>query len=136
MEHAGRSFARSKAARACLTPEERACAAWPAAVGKRLAGRARAVTLVRERLVVEVEDALWQRNLYSLRFQILENLAACLGEDSPRDIEFRIGVPRRPPMREETPLSGSRFAPGDEAAGIADAVLRRIYLVSRRRAGA
>jgi hypothetical protein len=136
MEHAGRSFARSKAARACLTAEERALAAWPAAVGKRLAGRTRAVGLVRERLVVEVEDALWQRNLHTLRFQILANLSGYLGDDAPREIEFRIGVPRRPPRRETSAPVSPAGALDDEAARIADPVLRRIYLVSRRKAGA
>ena len=82
--------------------------------------------LVRERLVVEVEDAMWQRNLHGLRGQILAKLNELLGAEAPSDIEFRIGVPRRPPQREE--LSA------DEADMIGDPVMARIYKISRRKA--
>ena len=126
MERAGRSFAQLKAARTCLSAEEWARAAWPAAVGKRLALRTRVFGLVRERLVVEVEDAMWQRNLHGLRGQILAKLNELLGAEAPSDIEFRIGVPRRPPQREE------RSA--DEADMIGDPVMARIYKISRRKA--
>jgi len=107
-------------------------AAWPAAVGKRLAARARPIALVRERLVVEVDDALWQRNLYALRGQILAKLADLLGDGAPQALEFRVGVPRRAPQVETR--SGVRD--NDEAGTIADPVLSRIYRISRRKAGA
>lgn len=119
-----------KTAHNALSAEELALAAWPAAIGKRLAGRTRAVSLVRDRLVIEVEDAVWQRNLHALRTQILSNLGGILGAAAPADLEFRIGVPRRPPQREE------RVGLPDEADGIADPILSHLYRVSRRKAGA
>jgi len=131
MERAGRTLAKWTQARAHLTPEAMAMAAWPAAVGKRLALRARPLALVRERLVVEVDDALWQRNLYALRGQILRKMADLLGEAAPQALEFRVGVPRRPPQVE---THAGRTA--DEAESIADPVLSRIYRISRRKAGA
>ena len=44
-----------------ITPEQLAFAAWPEAVGKKIASHTRAAKLVRNRLVVEVEDAIWQQ---------------------------------------------------------------------------
>lgn len=134
MERAGRLIARMKA-KGTPAAGELAVAAWPAAIGKRLAGRTRAIGMVRERLVVEVEDAVWQRNLHGLSNQILTNLADLLGESAPRDLEFRIGIPKRPPQRAESGQARGLLS-GDEADRIADPVLRRIYIMSRRKAGA
>lgn len=128
MESAARLIPKLKV-KAPLTRAELAVAAWPAAVGRRLAGRTKALAFVQNRLIVEVEDALWQRNLQALSGQILANFGRTLGADAPLEIEFRIGVPRRPPQR-------AAAAAGDDAAGIADPVLRRIYIASRRKAGA
>jgi len=138
MERAGRLLAKLQTARRHLTPEELVLAAWPAAIGKRLAGRTRAVAVRGANLVVEVEDDIWRRNLSGLRQQILRNLSDMLEGAAPREIEFRIGIPRRPPRREEAPSTFSLRAPGgsDEADGIADPVLQRIYLMSRRKARA
>jgi predicted nucleic acid-binding Zn ribbon protein len=114
-----------------LTPDQLACGAWKQAVGKRLAERTRAAALVRQTLVVEVEDAVWQRQLHSLRHQILANLGRVLGPDFVTAIEFRIGIPRRAPQREMVSTAG-----GDEAARITDPVLRRLYLESKRQSQA
>ena len=76
-----------------ITPEELACAAWPEAVGKKIAGHTRAAKLVRTRLVVEVEDQTWQRQLFALTPHILRNLDANLG---PRP-GGRPRIPRRAP---------------------------------------
>ncbi len=113
-------------------------AAWPAAVGKRLANRTRAVAVRGTHLIVEVEDDSWRRNLWGLRHQILRNMVDLLEEATPRDIEFRIGIPRRPPKSETVENAFQLVAPHvpDEADGIADPVLRRIYLNSRRKARA
>ena len=78
MERAGKSLARLKISDAIST-EELARAAWPAAVGKRIASHATAKSLVRDSLIVEVEDAIWQKNLFHLRFQILAKLSEVLG---------------------------------------------------------
>lgn len=138
MERAGRIMTRLKSARKHFTLEELTCAAWPAVVGKRLAGRTRAVLLKGGRLVVEVEDDLWRRNLTALHGQIIRNFAELLESAAPSQIEFRIGIARRPPARAETPVPFALSAPvvegGDDADGIVDPVLRRIYINSRRKA--
>jgi len=128
MEQVGRLIPKLKA-KTPLTRSELAVAAWSAVIGKRLAGRTKVVELRDNRLVVEVEDALWQRNLNGLRGQILTNFQKALGAAAPGEIEFRIGPPRRPPQR-------TTLFSRDEADRIADPVLRRIYLSSRRKAGA
>src|ERR1043165_93141 len=57
-----------------ISSEELACAAWANAVGKRIAAHTRAARLVRTKLVVEVEDRIWQRQLFTLSGHILANL--------------------------------------------------------------
>jgi hypothetical protein len=114
-----------------ISPEELACAAWPAAVGKKIAAHTRATRLVRERLVVDVEDKTWQRQLFALRSFILRNLEKHLGAGLVGDLEFRVMPQRRDPQREIRSMPGL-FA--DEADGIEDPVLRDIYRASRKRA--
>ena len=77
-----------------ITPEQLRCAAWPEAVGKKIAAHTRAAKLVRTRLVVEVEDRIWQRQLFALTPHILRNLDKTLGRGLVDDLEFRV-VPRR-----------------------------------------
>lgn len=134
MERAGRLIARLQA-QGSLSTEELTLAAWPAAIGKRLASKTKAVAMVRDRLVVEVEDSLWQRNLNALRQQILKNLADLLGPRAPAEITFRVAIQRRPPQRAEPAAAAGLFG-SDEADRIADPVMRRIYMKSRRKAGA
>src|SRR5260370_12648338 len=74
MERAGKSLAKLKLSDAIST-EQLAVAAWTAAVGKRLASKAQATKLVRGSLIVEAEDALWQKQLFHLRLPILAKLA-------------------------------------------------------------
>ena len=111
--------------------EQVACAAWPAAVGKKIAVHTKAIGLVRSRLVVEVEDAVWQRQLFSLRMQIIARMEQALGRPIVTELEFRVGVPKRAPQRAET---GSRLL--DEAESISDPILRNLYRASRKRANA
>lgn len=118
-----------------LNLEELACAAWPVAVGKRIAMHTRAAKLVRTRLVVEVEDATWRRQLFALSGQILRNLEKSIGPGAIDDLEFRVVPRRREPQREvrgAAPLLGH----ADEADAIADPVMRGIYRASRKKAGA
>jgi hypothetical protein len=131
MERAGRVIGKLSSSRRGLTDEELALASWPVAVGKRLALRTNAVALVRDRLVVEVEDSVWQRQLFALRSQILGQLEKAAGRRIAEAIEFRIAVPKRQPVRTET-LS----TPADEADGIRDPFLRNIYKAARKRATA
>lgn len=137
MERAGRLIPKLHTARRHFSPDELVLAAWPAAVGRRLAARTRAVAIRDGRLFVDVEDDLWRRNLTALRLQILRNFADLLEGAAPTEVEFRIGIPRRPPQREESfafTLTPPRVP--DEADSIADPGLRRIYINSRRKARA
>ena len=61
-----------------ITPEQLCCAAWPEAVGKKIAAHTRPAKLVRTRLVVEVEDNTWQRQLFAMTPHILNNLEETL----------------------------------------------------------
>lgn len=100
MERVGRLIARLKS-KSALQPDELVAAAWPAAVGKRLAARTRVAGFRDGTVTVEVEDELWQRNLAGLKGQILANMSRLTGLDLARDIRFTLAVPKRPPIREE-----------------------------------
>jgi predicted nucleic acid-binding Zn ribbon protein len=116
-----------------LSAGELACAAWPQAVGKRIAAHTRASHMVRTRLIVEVEDHLWQRQLFTLTPYILGNLKKSFGPGLVEDLEFRIVPRRRDPQRAAQAVP-TLFP--DEADGIADPLLRGIYKASRRKAQA
>ena len=133
MERAGRSLSKLRLSDKISTDElARSC--WPVAVGKRIAGHAVAVGLVRGRLVVEVEDAVWQRQLFQLRHQILRRLKEVIGDDLIQDVEFRVGMERRPPQQAK--VLTSQGAGADEAERIEDPILRMVYRESRRKASA
>lgn len=123
MERVGRVVGKLKV----TTDEQLAQAAWAQAVGKKIAGHTGTVSLVRERLVVEVEDAIWQRQLFTLRGQILARIEQVMGRNIVQELEFRIAIPRRAPQREE------RIS-ADDADAIKDPVLRNLYKAARKRA--
>ena len=124
-----------KGAAAVASPERIACGAWKRAVGKRLAVRTRAVKLVRDRLVVEVEDEIWRESLWKLRFQILRNIEKEIGTEIVADLTFVVAPPRREPQR-ESGLPPAALVSPDEADSITDPGLRRVYRNSRRRLSA
>jgi hypothetical protein len=132
MDQASRIIAKWSGASDLITGERIACGAWKKAVGKRLAERTRAVKLVRDRLIVEVEDEIWRNNLWGLRFQILKNLVKAIGPGIVENLEFRVVPARREPQRESVP---ALLAPGmtDDSTDIADPGMRRIYRNARRR---
>ncbi len=140
MKQASRIIARWDGAADLISQEKIACGAWKRAVGKKIAARTRAVRLKGSTLVVEVEDEIWQKNLRSLRYQILRNLERAVGPEMVADIQCIVVPPRIGPGRagaeelelELRPPAGSV----DEADGIADPGLRRIYKAARRRATA
>src|SRR5277367_6098871 len=117
--------------RSVFDREQIACAAWSRAVGKRLAKYTRAAKLVRGRLVVEVEDVLWQRNLFGMTRQILGNLERTIGKGIVSDLEFRVVPARREPKRAETITPST-----DESDAISDPGLRRIYRAARQKESA
>ena len=115
-----------------ISAEELACAAWPEAVGKKIAAHTRAARMVRTRLVVEVEDKTWQRQLFALTPFILFNLQKHLGSGVVDDLEFRVVPRRREPQRAVAAFRAPLDA--DEADAIADPVLRGLYKASRKKA--
>jgi predicted nucleic acid-binding Zn ribbon protein len=121
---------KSKAADPILDNEQIICAAWPRAVGRKIAQHTRAAKLVRNCLIVEVEDAMWQRNLFLLSRQIVANLESALGPGVVTFVEFRILPPRREPQRAAA-ASKSATLPFDESDNIADPGLRRLYRADR-----
>ena len=130
MERASKSLAKLKLD-GTISPEELARAAWPAAVGARIASHAAAKTVVRGRLIVEVDDAVWQKQLFHLRFDILRKLRQSVDESIVNDIEFRIAIPRRPPQTAQTVRSAE---PLDDADQIHDPVMRLLYKQARKKA--
>jgi hypothetical protein len=89
--------------------------------------------MVRSRLIVEVEDVIWQRQLFGLSHQIVRNLARSLGAGLVEEVEFRVSPRKREPERARVAAPGLA---ADEADGIADPVLRGIYRASRKKAQA
>jgi hypothetical protein len=85
--------------------------------------------------MVEVEDSLWQRQLTTLKPQIVRQLQKLVGEDVVNEVAFRPMIPRRQPQRAETASPAFELA-ADEADRIPDPILRRVYKASRRRATA
>ncbi|MGH9593444.1 MAG: DciA family protein, partial [Bryobacteraceae bacterium] len=103
MERAGKTIAKLRNMPGIEAPEL-AFAAWTAAMGERLASRAMASALVRDKLIIDVEDKVWQQQLYQLRGPIMAKLTALLGSGVVNELEFRVRgpkaeVPRRPPRR-------------------------------------
>jgi len=132
MERAGKYLAKLKLPDA-ISQDDLARAAWPAAVGKRIAAHAAAKSLVRGSLIVEVEDGIWQKQLFYLRFQILAKLQEVLGAGVITDVEFRVATARRPP---QPALSLSDSKPIDEADAISDPGMRIVYKQARKKASA
>jgi predicted nucleic acid-binding Zn ribbon protein len=128
MERAGRLIGKLKLSPAVADPQVRACAAWALAAGKKIARHTQAVGLVRGKLVVEVEDYIWQQQLATLQGFLLKNLAEALGEVLVTDLDLRPMPRRRKPQRAET----ARSSPG----GIDDPVIEMLYRESQKKARA
>ncbi len=142
MERAGRLLAKFRLPANAVTPEERARAAWAAAVGPKIADKTRVFGLVRNTLVVEVEDIVWQKQLTTLRGQILANLRAALGAGEVTSIDLRPMIPRRSVQSEtesRQTLDGAQTRLGPQRAtvlieGIRDPVLGIVYRNAQKRA--
>jgi hypothetical protein len=138
MERAARLIKNNKASKKVFSDEDLARAAWPSAVGKAIASHTARITLVRATLVIEVEDAIWQKQLHTLRGQILDRLRRVTASDVVEDLEFRIALKRRQPQRAENRQTPATEAaqPYDDADSIQDAVLKKLYRLSRKKATA
>ena len=131
MERASRLIGKLKFPGESVSDEQIVCAAWNATVGNRIAQHARAERLVRTKLIVGVDDAVWQRQLFGMSRMILSKLTENLGDRLVVDeLEFRVAAPKRGPQRAERSVPASS---GDEADGIEDADLRRLYITSRNK---
>jgi hypothetical protein len=131
MERASKLIRGLKLPAGTLSGEELACSVWPQAVGLKIAAHTRAARLVRTRLIVEVEDVTWQRQLNSLSRRIVWNLEQTLGKGLVEDLEFRV-IPRRREPQRATVAAPALIA--DDAAAIADPLMRSIYRASRKKA--
>jgi predicted nucleic acid-binding Zn ribbon protein len=137
MERAAKIIKKNKHSRQVMSDEDIARAVWPVAVGKAIASHTSRLKLVRNKLVVEVEDAIWQRQLHTLSSQIISRLRTLTGSDAIAELEFRIGVPRREAQRAESlaaPLVTPQPDSDDESHRIQDPVLKKVYRLSRKRA--
>jgi predicted nucleic acid-binding Zn ribbon protein len=65
-------------------------AAWRNCAGEMLSKRTKPLTFSEKRLVVAVEDKIWQRHLEHLSPQMLAKLNKALGEGTVTFIEFRV----------------------------------------------
>ena len=125
-----------KAAGASEEVAEAACiAAWKHIVGEGLSNFTLPVQLQNKKLVVLVEDNIWQRQLEQMRGQLLFRLNALLGQPLVKSIELRIDPKTLAKARGTS--EGSRKERPDykipeelvtAAAGIEDAELRRAFL--------
>ena len=135
MERAAQLIKKNKLSSEIFTDEDFNRALWPAAVGKAIAAHTSRIKLVRNTLVVEVEDAVWQKQLVPLTTQIVWRIQKVTGNDTVRDVEFRVAVPRRPTVRatnreNQLQSANQHF---DEADEIRDPVLKKVYRLSRKK---
>ena len=92
-----------------------------------MARHTRATALVRDSLIVEVEDYIWQQQLATLEHFLIRNLADVLGEKLVKRIDFR-PMPRRiMPQRAETARPGVL----PSKSGIEDPILDLLYRQSK-----
>lgn len=123
MERAGRLIAKLKLSPELADPEVRARAAWKVAAGKKIGAHTLAAALVRDTLIVEVEDIIWQRQLATVEHFLLRNLRETLGEPLVKKIDFRPMPPRRRPQRAES----ARPQPEKTPEKVNDPVLDLLY---------
>lgn len=130
MDRAGKLMARLRMPEG-LPSEHLLRAAWPWAAGKVIARHSRVAAVEGNHLVVDVEDELWRTQLIPLEDQILRNLQEVPAARALSGIRFRVRPLRRPPAQ-----ACSHAMITDEADGIADPVLRRLYRRQRARSSA
>jgi predicted nucleic acid-binding Zn ribbon protein len=135
MERAARLIKNDKRTQQILSPDEIVRGIWPAAVGEAIARHTVRLKVVRSTLVVEVEDATWQKQLFPLSAQIVHRVRKLLGNSDIEHVEFRAGALKRPMQREER-IAAAQDGAQDEADSILDPVLKKIYRNSRKRATA
>jgi predicted nucleic acid-binding Zn ribbon protein len=133
MERAGRLIPKLKLSADLSDPATRARAAWALAAGPKIARHTQAISLVRGKLIVEVEDYTWQRQLATLEHFLLRNLREALGETIVESLDFR-PMPRNPERRMPQMAETSRPT-GDIRERIDDPVLAWNYRQSKAAKG-
>ena len=108
--------------------------AWTATVGKTVAAHSRPAFLDGTRLIVEVDDAVWQTQLSTLAPSILAGMARKIGDGVVTMLEFRVAPPRRAPSLAATAKASGTGLLDDEADRITDPVMRHLYRNARRKA--
>ena len=106
-------------------------AAWPEAAGEMLHDRTRAVEYANGRLVIEVQDATWKRNLEYLAPQILAKLNRKIEPSGVDLIDFRVAKRARQEKRPGAkPVTIADIPPSLTIAAdsIEDAALRERFL--------
>lgn len=115
--------------------EAASIAAWKNIVGEPLGSHAVAMELQNKKLVVVVEDNIWQRQLEQMRGQLLFRLNSLLGQPLVKSIELRVDpkvLAKARAMREGSKRERPDYKIPAElltaAAGIEDVDLRRAFL--------
>src|SRR5262244_499150 len=70
--------------------EAAALTAWKHSIGEGLQNHAVATKLETNTLIVEVRDAIWQKQLGSMKEQLLFRVNSALGQAIVKDIELRV----------------------------------------------
>jgi predicted nucleic acid-binding Zn ribbon protein len=135
MERAARLIKKDRRSQQIIGDDDIVRGIWPTAVGKAIARHTVRLKVVRTTLVVEVEDAMWQKQLFPLGNQIVQRVQKLLGNTGIQDVEFRIAIMKRQMQREElvNPASTGAGPLYDEADQILDPVLKKVYRNSRKR---
>jgi predicted nucleic acid-binding Zn ribbon protein len=136
MQRAARFIKNKNVSRELLSDEDLVRGIWSAAVGKAISSHTKPSKIVRGTLIVEVEDAIWRKQLHILTSQIVDRVQKLLGNTNVSGVEFRVAIPRRQPGRVELPREQALSAAADEADRIEDPVLKRVYQISRKKATA
>lgn len=106
------------------SPENRAKAAWKLAAGPKIEKYTLAAGLVRNTLVVEVGDIVWQKQLHTLRGFLVARMTEILGEAIVTELDFRPMPPRMRPQRAEATRA---------ADAISDPFLSLLYEQSKKK---
>ncbi len=104
---------------------------WKSAVGATIANHSRVIQMRGTTLHIGVDDAVWKSQLEQMHSHVLERIRSTSGTGLIERVAFRVAPPRIRPQVAQTPLLRA-----DEADGIEDPLLRRIYKESRRKAQA
>ena len=111
--------------------------AWNHLAGRRLAARTRPLRIYRGKLVVEVPESSWARQLRSFEGALLDRVNRLLGERRISDVEWHVNAAleapvdstsRKPPRREVRRPDDDRTLDAAAAQAIRNPELRELFL--------